>query len=126
MLVIQALSRQEVDDVIAMVLADPVDGSLRQLLWELSRGGRAVPPGGGTSSAWSSGALRVEDGLWRWPDRFAPGDRLADLVGLRMGTLSPAELEVLEVVALGEPLAAFGAPGPGRPRGRDLPGDAAA
>ena len=103
MLVIQALSRQEVNDVIAMVLADPIDGSLRQLLWELSRGNalflREVVRHG-----LESGALRVEDGLWRWPDRLRSGDRLADLVGLRMGTLSPAELEVLEVVALGEPL----------------------
>jgi DNA-binding CsgD family transcriptional regulator len=105
MMVIQALSRREVDDLTASVLAGPVDGSLRQRLWDLSNGNalflREVVRHG-----LESGALRVEDGLWRWPDPFAPGDRLADLVGLRMGSLSAPELDVLELVAVGEPLRA--------------------
>ncbi len=103
MLAVQALSRVETEQLVATVLDGPVDGAVLHRLWNLSAGNplylkELVRHG------MDSGALRFHDGIWRWPERFEPGQRLRDIVALRMGTLSDGERDVLELVAVGEPL----------------------
>ncbi|MFJ7997189.1 LuxR C-terminal-related transcriptional regulator [Streptomyces sp. NPDC096310] len=56
-------------------------------------------------SAVAAGGLRREDGVWHWagPD-LPPSRRLTDLVNLRLGPLAPDERELVEMIALAEPL----------------------
>lgn len=55
-------------------------------------------------SARDRGALRDEGGLWRLVGRFGPSDRLVELVEGRLQGLDQSERELLEIVAVGEPL----------------------
>lgn len=101
---LQALSRDEVEELVSSVLEGPIEGALLHLLWE-SSAGNALFLGELVRHGIQSGALRRERGLWSWPGRFEPGERLQDLVALRMGSLDEDQRVALELVAVGEPLA---------------------
>ena len=103
LLVLQALARGEMEELLTSVLGGPIEGASLHLLWELS-GGNALFLRELVRHGVESGALRLDGGLWRWPERFAPGERLRDLVALRMGALGDEERSALEVLAIGEPL----------------------
>ncbi len=51
-----------------------------------------------------SGALRSDDRTWSWAGAIAAGPRLAEIVGLRLGQLPEAARDLLELLAVGEPL----------------------
>lgn len=53
----------------------------------------------------ASSAVACEDGTWRQLAPLDPGPRLQELVTARVGRLTSDELQVLELVAVGEPLA---------------------
>lgn len=100
---LQALARPEVDEVVTTGLGGMVEGATLHRLWESSRGNslflRELVQGGIESDA-----LRYERGLWRWHGPLEPGERLHDLVRMRMGRLDDDERATLELIAVGEPL----------------------
>ena len=100
---LQALARNEVDEVTATVLDGPVEGATRHFLWE-SSSGNALFLHELIRHGLDSGALRRDQGLWRWTGGLHPGERLHDVVALRMGSLSDEERSTLELIAIGEPL----------------------
>jgi DNA-binding CsgD family transcriptional regulator len=98
------LDGQAMEDLLLAVLGGPVDTvSLRQFaerslgdplfLHELIVG------------ALESGSLREENGIWRLRGALHPTPRLVELVSNRLGNLSDPERHVLELTALGDPLA---------------------
>lgn len=105
---LQELSRDEVEELVTSVLEGPIEGALLHLFWE-SSAGNPLFLGELVRHGIESGALCRERGLWRWPGQIEPGERLQDLVALRMGSLDQDERAALELVAVGEPLARDGA-----------------
>ena len=103
LVVLQALARDEVGELMTSVLEGPVDGALLQLLWE-SSAGNALFLRELVRHGIESGALHREGVLWRWPGRVELADGLQDLIRMRMGALTKDEQATLELVAVGEPL----------------------
>jgi DNA-binding CsgD family transcriptional regulator/tetratricopeptide (TPR) repeat protein len=100
---VQPLAKSEVEALITAVLGDRVDGTSMEWLWTTSGGNllylRELVLGG-----LDSGQLRLDAGIWSWRGPFTPGARLAELVAGRLGLLEPVERDLLERLALGEPL----------------------
>lgn len=100
---LEPLTRPEVDRLLDAVLAGPIDGACCRDLWEASRGNvlflRELVLG-----AREAGVLRCEGGLWCLTRELSTTPRLCELVGARLADLEPGEREVLELLALGEPL----------------------
>src|SRR5439155_9380459 len=97
------LAAAEVDALLNAVLDGPVDGATVHRLYERSEGNvlflREL-----VLSALDTGALRSEGGLWSLVGRLPTSARLVELVEVRLAGLVQGDREVLEVVALGEPL----------------------
>jgi DNA-binding CsgD family transcriptional regulator/tetratricopeptide (TPR) repeat protein len=97
------LARTAADDLIASALGGPVEGATLQSFWNVSQGNalflREV-----VLSAVESGALGVQDGLWRFVGAVEPSARLTDLVERRVAGLAEDEVAALELVAFGEPV----------------------
>ncbi|MEU8612947.1 AAA family ATPase, partial [Actinoplanes sp. NPDC048791] len=99
---------------------DPLtDDESRQLLTALVRGPvepgsaqRLIRLGGGNPlllrelvlAALGGGELSETYGFWRWTGRLTLAPSLADLVGARIGGLTPGVRDVLEMVSFGEPV----------------------
>jgi DNA-binding CsgD family transcriptional regulator len=56
--------------------------------------------------ALGDGTLRDDGGLWRLTGPLSPSQRIVELVEERLGSRSPAERRLMEVVAFGEPVSA--------------------
>ena len=102
---IQALSRAEVGALAAAVLGGQVDGSAVQTLWRLTQGNplylRELILGG-----LDSGNLACVAGVWRWDGAIVTSPRLVELIEARLGRMRTEVLELLELVALAEPIGA--------------------
>ena len=98
-----ALGDAAIGELLATVLGGPADAASVRQLAAHSRGNplylRELVTG-----AVQTGALAETGGIWRLQaGGLQPTARLAELVALRLGDLSGAELAVLELLALGEP-----------------------
>ena len=97
------LTERETDQLVESILGGPVEESVRRWVWETSQGNplyaRELMIG-----ALASGALEEVSGLWRMPKRPSLSASLAEVISRRLAGLSAAELRVLELLALGEPL----------------------
>jgi DNA-binding CsgD family transcriptional regulator len=98
------LTGRDVDRILEAVLDGPIDGAARHELFQASQGNalflHELVLGG-----LDAGILRREAGVWRLTSRaVSSSPRLAELVGARLVDLDRAERELLELVALGEPL----------------------
>jgi len=100
---ITGLSRLEMDQLTTLVLGGAVHGATLERLWNVTEGNtlflREV-----IDAALNSGELAEQAGLWRLSGRIELGQRLVDLVELRLGSLTPAQRSVIEHVALAEPV----------------------
>jgi DNA-binding CsgD family transcriptional regulator len=100
---IAGLSRAEMERLAGLVLGGPLHGATVHRLWQLTEGNtlflREV-----IETTIASGALTERDGIWRLAADIKLGDRLDDLVALRLGTLTPAQERVIEHVAIAEPV----------------------
>ena len=98
------LDEQAMEDLLVAVLGGPVDSSSMRQVAERSVGDplflRELVDG-----ALESGALSEENGVWRLRGPLRPTARLVELVTMRLGALTDAERHVLELTAVGEPLA---------------------
>ncbi len=86
-------------------LGGDVDGLTVHTFWSTSRGNalflRELVIGAVEAGAFSEGS-----GMWRLRGTLAASTRLGELVGLRLGALDDDERAALEVVSVGEPVAA--------------------
>jgi DNA-binding CsgD family transcriptional regulator len=97
------LNSQEVRAVLEAVLAGPVDPASCQRLFLLSEG-NALLLRELVLAADDHGALRCTNGVWALSGRLPVNARLTELIDVRLGQLSAGELDVLELVALAEPV----------------------
>ncbi len=100
---VPALDTEASAQLVESALGGPVDGATGLALWRASGGNclflRELIIGGR-----DAGTLREVGGLWRLTGALAPSTRLGEVVGLRLGRLTDEEREVVELVALGEPV----------------------
>ena len=80
-----------------------MDGSTAQALWRLAQGNplylRELILGG-----LDSGNLACVAGVWRWHGAIVTSPRLTELIEARLGRMDTVMLELLEVLALAEPV----------------------
>ncbi|UFS99610.1 helix-turn-helix transcriptional regulator [Nocardia huaxiensis] len=98
---LEPLSDADAAEVLRRVLGGSVENAER--LISLSRGNmlylREL-----VNEAVTRGELTQQDGVWRWSGAAPLSGQLRELITTRIGALTTAEAEVLELVALGEPI----------------------
>ncbi|MCU1396633.1 MAG: transcriptional regulator, LuxR family [Ilumatobacteraceae bacterium] len=102
-LTIEPLNQETSEKFITTMLGGPVDFVTLSTLWAKTQGNalflRELVLG-----AVEDGSLTFRAGRWQSDGELEPSDRLSELVGSRLSGLDRAELDVLELVAFGEPL----------------------
>src|SRR5687768_191630 len=78
-----ALSRGEVERLLAAGLGGPIDGRSATTMWELTRG-NALFLRELARHGVDRGLLVDDGGVWRWRGKVEAGTRLAELVDLRV------------------------------------------
>ena len=98
-----ALSRGEIEALLAAVLAGAVDGATANGLWELTRG-NALFLRELVRHGVDHRLLAQEGGIWRWRGEMTAPARLVELVDARVDDAGADGRRVLELVAIGAPL----------------------
>lgn len=102
-LAIEPLERDASERFVTTMLGGEVDYVTLAMLWAKTQGNalflRELVLG-----AVEDGSLSLRSGRWQSNGEVEPSDRLTELVGARLSGLGKAELDVLELVAFGEPL----------------------
>lgn len=100
---LQPLSVAETAKLLNTALGGPVETATTRRLWSITRGNvlylRELVHGERDAER-----LREVEGVWQWTGRPQLSPGLLELVQQRIGALSDAEREVIEVLAFGEPL----------------------
>jgi len=100
---LQPLSKGESDDLLQTALGGPVSTSCAERIWHLTRGNilflRHL-----VTQEMHAGRLINCDGRWRWMGTMEVSQSLVDLVDLRIGAAPEPVLEVIDLVAVAEPL----------------------
>ncbi|WP_187235953.1 AAA family ATPase [Actinomadura sp. HBU206391] len=102
---VQPLSDPETGALLEAVSDGPVDSASAARMAALTSG-NALFLRHLVNGELESGRLRAVGGVWRWPGEVTLSPGLADLVEARMGRLSSQVRDVVDVLALGEPLGA--------------------
>jgi hypothetical protein len=100
---VQPLSEAEIAVLLEAVLGGPVDSRGAARMWALTCG-NALYLRQLVDGEVESGRLSEVGGVWRWLGEREVSPGLAELVDARMGQLSERVRDVLDVLALGEPL----------------------
>ncbi|GAA4475409.1 LuxR C-terminal-related transcriptional regulator [Rhodococcus olei] len=100
---VQPLSEVETAELLEAVLGGPVDSATAARLCALARGS-ALYLRQLVESGLESTRLRQVGGVWRWEGPSLVSQGLSELVEARMGNLSDPVLDVVDVLAFGEPL----------------------
>ncbi|MFD8462315.1 LuxR C-terminal-related transcriptional regulator [Streptomyces antimycoticus] len=100
-------ARTDAVKVLQARLGGQLSADCLERLWSATRG-NALLLREVTDAALADGTLREEDGIWQWRGELSvdPAGRIAALVQLRLAGLRPDERELLQLVALAEPLEA--------------------
>ncbi|MFE9653336.1 LuxR C-terminal-related transcriptional regulator [Micromonospora sp. NPDC006431] len=97
------LGPAETGGLLAAILGGPVDDKSSERLFQLSAGNplllREL-----VLAASGGGELSRTYGMWKWTGRLELAPSLTDLIGIRIGQLTPGVRSVVELVAFGEPL----------------------
>lgn len=100
---LQPLSEAETGTLLESVLGGQLDSTVAARLWALTRGNvlylRQLVEG-----ELEAGRLHSVRDLWRWKGHLELSPGLAEVIGARMGHLSAPLREVIDLLALGEPL----------------------
>lgn len=95
----------QVGEVLTAALGAPVDAHTRYRLWEITQGNllflRELVRAG-----LARGALAEHGDVWIWTGGFEGAARVHDLLSDTVRSLAPEVLRVVELLAIGEPLAA--------------------
>jgi DNA-binding CsgD family transcriptional regulator len=97
------LSRAAVSDLVERALAGPVDGRLLRDLWNAT-GGNALFVRELVLDTLQAGTLRSVNGLWTLAGSLVAPSRLVEVIEARLAGLRPDELEVVDFLAIGEPI----------------------
>jgi hypothetical protein len=97
------LSQTETETLVEARLGGPVDSGAARRLWSSTRG-NALYLWQLVDGELEAGRLRQVASVWRWSREPALSPGLVELVSARIGGLPEAQRDVLEVLALGEPL----------------------
>ena len=97
------LDPDQLGEALASALAGPVDGATARVLAHRAEGNMLFLTQL-VDAALDQGALVCRGGLWHLTGPLEVPERLAELLEVRLGSLSDTERAVLEVIALGEPL----------------------
>jgi DNA-binding CsgD family transcriptional regulator len=100
---LQPLSLDETAALLPAALRGPVDPHAVQRLWMLTRG-NALYLRNIVEQEAADGRLAREQGLWRWTGDPIMPPSLIELVESRMGALPPAISDVVDVLAVAEPI----------------------
>ncbi len=90
--------------LVARVLGGPVDSTSAQRLWTLTQGSPLFLRHLLTGEV-AAGRFAVTSGIWRWTSEPAISPQLADLLEREIGGLAAGVQEVVDLVALAEPVA---------------------
>lgn len=101
---VRPLQEADVARLLQVALGGPVDRAAHRALVKAS-GGNPLYLRELVQGALESGALASSRGIWRLNGSLVSSKRLKDLIEQRFLVLTPEEQEVVELVALGEPLA---------------------
>lgn len=100
---LEPLARPQYEDLLRAALGSPVCTDTATRTWELTRGNvlflREL-----IGQELEAGRLIVANGQWMWTGEFEVSPTLAELVNLTIGAVPEPLLEVLDIVALAEPL----------------------
>lgn len=101
---LRAWNEEETGAVLAAALGGPVAKASIRRLWQLSQG-NALYLRELIRGAIEGGTLRQADKIWSLTGPLSPPDRLVELVASRLQGLPADTIAVIEVLAVGEPLA---------------------
>jgi DNA-binding CsgD family transcriptional regulator len=100
---LQPLSRDETAMLVSATLDGPVDPDAANRLWKLTQGNvlylRNI-----VEYEVADGRLVQQNGHWRWTGDPVVPESLVELIESRMGALPPSVGEVIDALAVGEPL----------------------
>jgi len=96
---LQPLSEQETDALVSAALGGPVEGAVMRQLWRLSRGNVLF-----LRQLVAAGEFRRDSGVWRLPGKVEVPPMLSDMVDARIMALPNDVREVVDMLALSEPL----------------------
>lgn len=100
---LQPLSRRESDILLQSALGGPVSIACAERMWRLTRG-NVLFLHQLVNQEVQAGRLISRDGQWRWVGTMEVSPSLIDLVDLRIGSTPEPVLEVIDLVAVAEPL----------------------
>jgi DNA-binding NarL/FixJ family response regulator len=100
---LHALSRSVTAALLEARLGGPVDNATARRLWAITRG-NALYLQQLVDGELEAGRLQQITGVWRWLGEPALTPGLVELVSARIGQLPDAQRDVLDVLAVGEPL----------------------
>ena len=100
---LQQLSLDETTALLSATLAGPVDADAAQRLWKLTRG-NVLYLQNIVEQEVADGRIVQENGYWRWIGDPVIPPGLVDLIESRIGELPTPVSDVLDVLAVGEPI----------------------
>ena len=100
---LQPLSRRESDILLESALGGPVSTACAERMWRLTRG-NVLFLHQLVNQEVLAGRLLSRDGQWRWVGTMEVSPSLIDLVDLRIGSTPEPVMEVIDLVAVAEPL----------------------
>ena len=100
---LQPLAKDETAQLVAAALGGPVDPAAAHRLWDLTRGNllylRNI-----VEHEVAAGRITQHHGVWRWTGEPLVPRGLVELVETRIGALAEPVMDVLDALAVGEPL----------------------
>jgi DNA-binding CsgD family transcriptional regulator len=100
---LQPLARNESDDLIHTVLGGPVSADCTTRMWALSRG-NVLFLHHLVEHERETGRLATVDGQWQWAGTPSVSPSLTELVELQIGTVPDEVRDVVDLVAIAEPI----------------------
>ena len=100
---VQPLSQEETTALVSAVFGGPLDPDAARCLWRLTHGNplylRNI-----VEREVTDGRLVAQRGCWHWTGKPVLPPGLLELIESRIGALSPSVSDVVDVLAVGEPL----------------------
>lgn len=100
---LRQLSLDETATLLSAVLDGPVDSDAAARLWKLTDG-NVLYPRNIVAQEVADGRIAHERGFWRWMGDPVMPPGLVDLIESRIGALPASVSDVIDVLAVGEPL----------------------
>ncbi|HEX7322872.1 MAG TPA: LuxR C-terminal-related transcriptional regulator [Mycobacterium sp.] len=100
---LQPLSHAESDSLLARVLGGQISSQCADQMWRLARG-NALFLSQLVKQELDAGRLTSADGHWQWEGSTSMSPSLVDVVHLQIGAVTEQILDVIDLVAVAEPL----------------------